>query len=269
MPPADVDALAQLRWLKPVADATANAFLEEQPFGPQAQVPSTGTLVFCTFTPNADLVANATNYATLNLYKHTAGGARVLVASASTTPTGTGNWINGVPFSLTISQPNVTAEDTLGLEIVKVGTGVVVPAGMLAVLPTPSFIETTLADWSSEFNARLKKRYAVPFNPANPPAIIQRWLTKVVTRDCFAKRGYNPTSLQDKEAILDEAVAALAELKEAAESENGLFDLPLLNDDAASAVTQGGPYAYSEQSPYTWLTLQRNAGRNEDKQSGH
>jgi len=56
---------------------------------------------------------------------------------------------------------------------------------------------------------------------------------------------------------------AVAELKEAADSKDGLFDLPLRADTTATGVSKGGPRGYSEASPYTNLDRQRARRRNE------
>lgn len=120
----------------------------------------------------------------------------------------------------------------------------------------PDFLTTTLADWSSEIDSRLRKRYASPF-ASPPPAIILRWLTKLVTRDAYAKRGFNPGSAQDADAISAAAESALAEMKEAADAKDGLFDLPIKQDTAdSSGVTKGAPLSYSETSPYRSFDLQ-------------
>jgi len=130
----------------------------------------------------------------------------------------------------------------------------------------PGFLQACLDDWSEEIDARLRKRYAVPFT--TPPRTVLRWLVKLVTRDAFSKRGHNPTSSQDAEAIEAAAARAEAELKEAADSQQGLFDLPLLPATGSSAVSAGGPLAYSEQSPYRWTDLQLQNATPEDSNRG-
>lgn len=127
----------------------------------------------------------------------------------------------------------------------------------------PGFVEARIAFHQGRINGRLTKRYAVPF--ASPPEIVLGWLTDLVTFDCYKKRGWNPSSEQDAEIKADSDVAA-AEVKEAADSQNGLFDLPLREaDTGASGVSLGGPMGYSEASPYAWTTKQRDTGRSEDE----
>lgn len=115
---------------------------------------------------------------------------------------------------------------------------------------------------SAEIDARLSKRYAVPFG-SPPPIAIQRWLTAITTLECYLKRGFDPT---DKQGALyvQHRDEALAEVKEAANAVDGLFELPLRADTSASGISKGFPKAYSEQSPYVWMDGQRATGVNED-----
>jgi hypothetical protein len=124
----------------------------------------------------------------------------------------------------------------------------------------PGWLGETLADEYSAICDRLKKRYQVPFEPTLPRTVA-RWLNHIVTELAYEKRGYNPTSAQD-EKISERAERARAEVLEAANSETGLFELPLRQETSdGSGVTKGGPYVYSEQSPYTWTDVQREAVR--------
>jgi hypothetical protein len=125
----------------------------------------------------------------------------------------------------------------------------------------PGFLLQLLEDETEWLKARLRKRYAVESFDASPPAIVLRWLVKMVTPQAYEKRGWNPSSEQDK-AILDAGDAARAEVKEAADSEVGLFDLPLRQDAAGSGISKGGPFGYAEASPYTWTDRQAEAVRN-------
>lgn len=124
----------------------------------------------------------------------------------------------------------------------------------------PGFILLRLVGTTSKINARLSKRYAVPF-VAPAPEIVNQWLTDLVTLDAEKALGFIPSSDQDQ-TIVDDATKAEAEIKEAADAEKGLFDLPL-NEGASpvqtSAVARGGPLSYSEPGPYEWTTLQREA----------
>lgn len=111
------------------------------------------------------------------------------------------------------------------------------------------FIARRLAYWSSLIEARLRKRYVVPF-VAPVPDIVLGWLVDLVTVDVYNARGWNPSDEQAAE-IVQAKTDALELLKEAADSETGLFDLPLRNDLPTSAIVADVPFGYSEQDPYT------------------
>lgn len=120
-----------------------------------------------------------------------------------------------------------------------------------------------LASWSHWIGARLFKRYTVPF--ADPvPETVLIWLVRIVTWRAYIRRGVDPTD-PEMAMIAEDAKSAMDEVKEAADAENGLFDLPLRNaNTSGSAVTRGGPRSYSEHSPYVAGDIQREIGRQED-----
>lgn len=94
------------------------------------------------------------------------------------------------------------------------------------------------------------------------PETVLLWLATLVTWDCYTKRGRNP---QDP-LILDlkeDRVRVLAEVAEAANSKDGLFDLPV-SEDLDSAVTTAGPLFYSESSPFVSADRQERDGICED-----
>ena len=124
-------------------------------------------------------------------------------------------------------------------------------------LSEPGHVLAQLDDWSAEINDRLRKRYAVPF--AHPePRIILRWLTAIVTPSVYRKRGGNPNdptlALYEKDRA-----DALAELREAADAKDGLFELPLREDLPGSKAVTKGPMGSSEASPHTWTSVQAEA----------
>jgi phage gp36-like protein len=126
----------------------------------------------------------------------------------------------------------------------------------------PGYLQTALDDEEAWINARLKKRYAVPFD-APAPTVVVRWLVHLVTPRAYERRGWNASSAQDQE-ILNAAQTARDEVKEAANSDEGLFDLPLRQDALkGSGISQGGPFGYAEASPYTWTGRQWEAARGE------
>ena len=105
--------------------------------------------------------------------------------------------------------------------------------------------------------ARLAKRYAVPF--ATPvPEVILGWLVSLVEPDAYRKRGWNPGDEQTAD-IEQGAKDAREEIALAADSENGLFDLPLREDTSESGISKGGPLGYSETSPYDWIDVEAEA----------
>jgi len=127
----------------------------------------------------------------------------------------------------------------------------------------PGYIEARGRHHEARINARLWKRYAVPFDSTSPPATVLGWLVDLVTLDAYRKRGFNPSSAQDQ-TIIDDATRATAEVTEAANSETGLFELPLReNAPGVEGVSRGGPFGYAEASPYTWMDRQREAVRRE------
>lgn len=133
---------------------------------------------------------------------------------------------------------------------------------------TPGWLTQQLEHVSSRMNARLAKRYAVPFIVVPYPDIVQEWLAHIVSWRCYLKRGVNSLDSEASEykAQHDQA---LNEIKEAADSNVGLFELPLRQDEpGVEGVTRGGPVAYSEQSPYVWTDIQAEIGRNEDSSGG-
>jgi hypothetical protein len=128
------------------------------------------------------------------------------------------------------------------------------------------WIAAQLESWSKWIDARLRKRYAAPFSDPYPEAVLS-WLGRIVTLRCMLRRGVDATDAQFIEIKAD-ADAAVLEVKEAADSETGLFDLPLLSVSDTSAIVKGGPFCYSEQSPYVAFDAQRETGRDEDRFRG-
>jgi hypothetical protein len=122
----------------------------------------------------------------------------------------------------------------------------------------PGFLDAKLGEESAWLNARLFKRYAVPFKDPTPETVL-RWLVAIVTLWAFKKRGFDaiaPEGLQ----LQKDSDDARAEAKEAADSVDGFFDLPPRQDlEGASGISRGGPLGYSEQSPYTFVDKQAEA----------
>jgi hypothetical protein len=126
-----------------------------------------------------------------------------------------------------------------------------------------TFVNSRLVIESSKIDSRLRKRYAVPF-ASPPPEIVCGWLVAMVTPWLYKRRGIDPSDAQFA-SVLQDAVDAVAEMTEAANSVDGLFDLPLLQTGTTSGVSQGFPLSYSETSPYRWTDVQADTAQFEDE----
>lgn len=114
---------------------------------------------------------------------------------------------------------------------------------------------------SDDIDARLRKRYAAPF--ASAPRKVRRWVAAIVTRELLLKHGIDPTDSQWG-AYDAAATRALEELKEAADSVEGLFDLPLATS-SATAIVAPRPITYTESSPYVHQDVQVSEAYDEDR----
>lgn len=97
------------------------------------------------------------------------------------------------------------------------------------------------------------------------PEILLSWLVALVDYAVMRKRRGNP---DDPGLVMFKENADLArdEIKEAADSKDGLFDLPS-SEDQDSAVTTASPLGYSETSPYVAFDIEANIATQEDAQS--
>jgi hypothetical protein len=123
---------------------------------------------------------------------------------------------------------------------------------------TPGTFSAIASSVSRIFDARLFKRYKTPF--VEPVPEVVRWhVAHVVVAALWKKRGFNPGSEQD--ALIERAKdEALAWLKEAADSKEGLVELPIREATPdATGVVKGGPIADSEATPYEWVDKQSEA----------
>jgi len=124
------------------------------------------------------------------------------------------------------------------------------------------WIDRKLAAISMSVDARLRKRYTVPFAAPYPEAV-KDWVARLMDPLTLKKRGVDATDEQFL-SIDSDAKAAREEIKEAADAEVGLFDLPALDTADASAISKGCPLGYSEASPYVGGDVQEYYGRSED-----
>jgi hypothetical protein len=132
----------------------------------------------------------------------------------------------------------------------------------------PGYIEARSGIHQDWLEAVLAKRYAIPFTDP-VPGIVKGWIVALVTPEVYGRRGFNP-SLAELQPMLDASTRAVAEVKEAANSQTGMFELPLREGgDIAGSVTKGGPQFYSETSPYVSMTIERcNASREDSSGRG-
>lgn len=101
------------------------------------------------------------------------------------------------------------------------------------------------------------------FAAATPiPEAVLNWIIKLTDYDVYRRRGIDPNDPLML-MVTNDRNDALKELSEAANSKDGLFDLPV-NDDSDSAVTTGGPLAYTDPSPYEAVYRADRQGREED-----
>lgn len=113
-----------------------------------------------------------------------------------------------------------------------------------------------------EVDGRLRKRYDVPFATPVPEAV-RAWVARIVDVRVMVRRGVDPQDAQF-DLIREDAAEAKEQLKEAANGQEGLFDLPVRADNNNSGIVHGAPRSYSEASPYVWMTRQAQRGRDED-----
>ena len=143
-----------------------------------------------------------------------------------------------------------------------------IPSGFVDAveLESSGYTDAQLAYWSDWIDSQLRKRYDAPFSTPYPNAV-RGWLARVVTPRVWTKRGVDPQDEQWKEVKQDD-LDARKEIAQAADSDTGLFDLPVRQDTRATGISQGSPRSYSEQSPYVFADQQRDVGLDEDSSRG-
>ncbi len=113
----------------------------------------------------------------------------------------------------------------------------------------------------AHIRARLVKRYAVDFiTPGPVPEKIIEWLVVLVDIEVWKCVGGLPEGREDGWADKDRD-RVYAEIKEAADAETGLFELPLRETDplGASAINKGGPLVESFNTVQGWFDAQAQA----------
>lgn len=123
----------------------------------------------------------------------------------------------------------------------------------------PGRIDKLCATWSRMADSVLAKRYATPFALPVPEAL-KLAVCRLVTVQIAKQRG--PVPGADWSLFEKEEAAANTYLRETADAEKGLVELPLRELVAdAEGVSKGGPYGYSESDPYEWMDRQAEAVR--------
>jgi hypothetical protein len=96
------------------------------------------------------------------------------------------------------------------------------------------------------------------------PDVMIRWIVDMTTPRVFERRGVHATNDETVKQMWVREATAIKEVNDAANSETGLFDLPLNVDVGGSGITQGSPLVAGQTSPYRWQDEQRWRGRRED-----
>jgi len=124
------------------------------------------------------------------------------------------------------------------------------------------YVDAMVAQVSAAIDARLAKRYAVPFD-APAPIAVQAWVTQIVDLQVWLKRGFDGTTL-DGEQYVRASQQAYDEVREAADAKDGLYDLPLRSDTTASGIARTAIRWQSNASPYVARSKVAQRGRTED-----
>lgn len=165
-----------------------------------------------------------------------------------------------------MSQTLSTPPDGMPQEVIDFRTRTIMPDEDVDEVwfAKPGFLEAAVAGALAEVVSRLRKRYRTPFTDAggaNPrPEVVVQWQQRILTPFVYAARGMDPAHPSMQAAEKDRELAR-AEIKEAADAKDGLYDLPLLESADGSGIVHGGPLGYAEPSPYDWHDVQGEALR--------
>lgn len=112
------------------------------------------------------------------------------------------------------------------------------------------FVEAQCAIFESKLHDQLRNRYAVPF--LHPNATAKGWIAAQVAFEVLRKRGVDPTDVMYGE-YRDAAQLARDEITAAANSDTGLFELPLL---VSVTPVARGFRGISDADPAAWKRRQ-------------
>lgn len=127
---------AVLGWYDHVVDGAASTTTAEKTIH---RAPVHGTITSVRYTSMGTLAADNTDYVTINVYKADgAAGTHVLVASYDSRAANQGAIAAGVPKAFALSAVagalNLLESDILTYEVLKAGSGKIVPVGVLEVI---------------------------------------------------------------------------------------------------------------------------------------
>jgi hypothetical protein len=119
------------------------------------------------------------------------------------------------------------------------------------------FVEAQCEILEGKLHDQLRNRYAVPF--LNPNATVKGWIAAQVAFLVLLKRGTNPDEAMFAE-YRDAAKLARDEIAAAANSDTGLFELPLL---VSGTPVARGFRGISDADPAAWKRRQGERAREE------
>lgn len=114
---------------------------------------------------------------------------------------------------------------------------------------------------SDRIDSLCEKRYATPFQQPYSDTVCG-WAAALVLPVFALRMGFAPNDAAiegSKLSWADLAASAEAQIKEAADAEKGLYQLPLRRDLRGDGVVHGTPLFYSEPGPYDWIDRQAEA----------
>jgi len=99
--------------------------------------------------------------------------------------------------------------------------------------------------------------------PTPVPETFLNWIVDLVSFAVLRKR--KPSANDPETQLFEKAAAtALEEVEKAANSQTGLYDLPVNDQGDSSAIATTGPIGYTEESPYVSADRQEREGYAED-----
>lgn len=127
----------------------------------------------------------------------------------------------------------------------------------------PGWCELQFQVHSAHIDGRLRKRYAAPF-VAPYALMLETWISALVTLRANVKLGVRQTDEQFQTAVTDDKQAR-DDIKEAADAEDGLFDLPLRANTTESGIVAATTLCQTERSPYVGFDVTKAAADLEDQ----